>query len=35
MAVYENEDGGLKDGSITDTARKYCVPDGLRMPATA
>jgi hypothetical protein len=27
--AYEKNMAGLKDGSITDTARKYCVPDGL------
>lgn len=28
-AAYEKNIAGLKDGSITDAARKYCVPDGL------
>src|SRR5262252_2246258 len=28
-AAYEKNVAGLKDGSITDAARKYCVPDGL------
>src|SRR6266446_2588131 len=28
-AAYEKNMVGLKDGSITDTARKFCVPDGL------
>jgi hypothetical protein len=28
-AAYEMNIAGLKDGSITDAARKYCVPDGL------
>src|SRR5712671_5064140 len=28
-AAYEKNIAGLKDGSITDNARKYCVPDGL------
>jgi hypothetical protein len=28
-AAYETNMAGLKDGSITDTARKFCVPDGL------
>ena len=28
-AAYEKNVAGLKDGSITDTARKFCVPDGL------
>jgi hypothetical protein len=28
-AAYETNIAGLKDGSITDAARKYCVPDGL------
>jgi len=28
-AAYEKNMAGLKDGSITDTARKFCVPDGL------
>ena len=27
--AYEQNIAGLKDGSITDAARKYCVPDGL------
>lgn len=27
--AYENNMAGLKDGSITDAARKFCVPDGL------
>ena len=27
--AYEQNMAGLKDGSITDTARKFCVPDGL------
>jgi len=27
--AYEKNMAGLKDGSITDTARKFCVPDGL------
>jgi hypothetical protein len=27
--AYEKNMAGLKDGSITDAARKYCVPDGL------
>jgi hypothetical protein len=27
--AYEANMAGLKDGSITDTARKFCVPDGL------
>jgi hypothetical protein len=27
--AYEKNIAGLKDGSITDAARKYCVPDGL------
>ena len=27
--AYEMNIAGLKDGSITDTARKFCVPDGL------
>ena len=35
-AAYEKNIAGLKDGSITDNARKYCVPDGLpRVLATA
>jgi hypothetical protein len=29
QAAYEKNIAGLKDGSITDTARKFCVPDGL------
>src|SRR5260370_23313542 len=28
-AAYEINMAGLKDGSMTDAARKYCVPDGL------
>lgn len=28
-AAYEKNIVGLKDGSIVDTARKFCVPDGL------
>jgi hypothetical protein len=28
-AAYEKNMAGLKDGSIIDAARKYCVPDGL------
>src|SRR5262245_34216365 len=28
-AEYEKNMAGLKDGSITDAARKFCVPDGL------
>src|SRR6267378_5969985 len=28
-AEYEKNMAGLKDGSTTDAARKYCVPDGL------
>jgi hypothetical protein len=28
-AAYEKNMAGLKDGSITDTARRFCVPDGL------
>ena len=28
-AAYEKNIAGLKDGSIIDAARKYCVPDGL------
>ena len=28
-AAYETNMAGLKDGSITDAARKFCVPDGL------
>jgi hypothetical protein len=27
--AYETNMAGLKDGSLTDTARKFCVPDGL------
>src|SRR6266851_6805869 len=27
-AAYEKNIAGLKDGSITDSARKFCVPDG-------
>src|SRR5207237_1175795 len=27
-AAYEKNMAGLKDGSISDDARKYCVPDG-------
>ena len=27
--AYEQNQAGLKDGSITDAARKFCVPDGL------
>jgi hypothetical protein len=27
--AYEKNIAGLKDGSIVDTARRYCVPDGL------
>jgi hypothetical protein len=27
--AFEKNKAGLKDGSITDAARKYCVPDGL------
>src|SRR5438105_1379169 len=27
--AYEKNVAGLKDGSIVDTARKFCVPDGL------
>ena len=27
--AYETNMAGLKDGSIADTARKFCVPDGL------
>src|SRR5262249_56881900 len=27
--AYEQNMAGLKDGSITDGARKFCVPDGL------
>jgi hypothetical protein len=28
-AAYETNMAGLKDGSITDNARRFCVPDGL------
>jgi len=28
-AAYDKNIAGLKDGSITDTARKFCVPDGM------
>jgi hypothetical protein len=28
-AAYEKNMAGLKDGSITDAARKFCVPDGV------
>jgi hypothetical protein len=28
-AAYENYMAGLKDGSVTDVARKFCVPDGV------
>src|ERR1700704_527210 len=28
-AAYDKNIAGLKDGSLTDNARKYCVPDGL------
>ena len=28
-AAYEKNIAGLKDGSVTDAARKFCVPDGL------
>jgi len=28
-AAYDKNIAGLKDGSIADNARKYCVPDGL------
>ena len=28
-AAYEKNMAGLKDGSVTDAARKFCVPDGL------
>jgi hypothetical protein len=28
-AAYEKNIAGLKDGSITDAARKFCVPDGM------
>jgi hypothetical protein len=35
QAAYDKNAAGLKDGSITDAARKYCVPDGLpRLLAT-
>ena len=27
--AYAKNQAGLKDGSITDAARKYCVPDGI------
>ena len=27
--AYEKNIAGLKDGSIVDNARRYCVPDGL------
>jgi hypothetical protein len=27
-AAYEKNIAGLKDGSIADSARKFCVPDG-------
>ena len=34
-AAYEANMAGLKDGSLTDAARKYCTPDGLpRLLAT-
>jgi hypothetical protein len=34
-AAYEANIAGLKDGSLTDAARKYCTPDGLpRLLAT-
>src|SRR5438045_9539474 len=34
-AAYEKNMAGLKDGSISDDARKYCVPDGpVRVLAT-
>jgi len=34
-AAYDKNIAGLKDGSITDAARKFCVPDGLpRLLAT-
>src|SRR5712671_5857389 len=34
-AEYEKNMAGLKDGSMTDTASKFCVPDGLpRVQAT-
>jgi hypothetical protein len=29
MAAYRKNAAGLKDGSIEDTARKFCVPDGV------
>src|SRR5438105_815972 len=28
-AAYDKNIAGLKDGSVVDAARKYCVPDGL------
>jgi len=28
-AAYDKNVAGLKDGSVIDTARRYCVPDGL------
>jgi hypothetical protein len=28
-AAYAKNMAGLKDGSITDEARKFCVPDGV------
>ena len=28
-AAYDRNIAGLKDGSVTDAARRYCVPDGL------
>src|SRR5215467_6146990 len=28
-AAYEKNVAGLKDGSIVDNARRFCVPDGL------
>src|SRR5262249_23047800 len=28
-AAYEKNVAGLKDGSVIDVARRYCVPDGL------
>src|SRR6266446_7027448 len=28
-AAYDKNIAGLKDGSVVDVARKYCVPDGL------
>src|SRR5256712_7036991 len=28
-AAYDKNIAGLKDGSIPDAARKYCVPDGV------